>query len=115
MKLVEIKSVNEVTLPGVRVEFVTEGTLLKEVIFRPEGSEDSWSIRPGPAYQESLKVFRRSMFETVERFRLSGTVLGVRVQEDFDTRNEAESKEALTRGMTLDWRKLTAAIRAAVI
>lgn len=92
MKLVQIKTARELKLPGTSVEFVTEGDTLKEIIFRPEGEEESFSIRKGGTYTDEIKVFIRREYEVVERWRLSGTIHGVNVQQDFDKESEALSK-----------------------
>lgn len=92
MKLKEIKTAREFKLPNVRVEFVTEGTALKEIILYPEGSTTSYSLKTGPSYTETVKVFERVMFEQKTVHRIAGTVLGLRVQQDFDDPKEASKR-----------------------
>ena len=91
MKLVEIKAAKGLKLPGIRVEFVTEGTSIKEVILRPEEGETSFLIKAGASYAECLKLFERVQFENKTVHRVKGTLLGLAVQQDFDT-PEAASK-----------------------
>lgn len=91
MKLVQIKTARELKLPGTSVEFVTEGDTLKEIIFRPEGEEESFSVKYGDAYASNLKVFVRREFEIKERQRLSGTMHGVEFSKDFDNVAEADA------------------------
>lgn len=91
MKLVLIKTARELKLPGVHVEFVTEGDVLKELILRPEGEPESYCVRSGETYSSSIKVFIRREFEMKERFRLSGTMHGIKFQQDYDSQGEAES------------------------
>lgn len=90
MKLVKIKTARELKLPGTSVEFVTEGDNLKEVILRPEGEPESFSIKMGHAYSDTVKVFIRREFEVKEQWRLTGTLRGLRVSQDFDTEREAQ-------------------------
>lgn len=91
MKLVQIKTARELKLPGTSVEFVTEGDSLKEVIFRPEGEEETFSIKPGENYASNIKVFVRREYEIVERYRLSGAVHGVNVQQDYVHEHDANT------------------------
>lgn len=91
MKLREIKTARELKLPGIRVEFVTEGTSLKEVILRPEEGDTSYLVKPGASYADCLKAYERIQFETKTVHRVSGTLLGGGFQQDFDT-PEAASK-----------------------
>lgn len=91
MKLVQIKTARELKLPGTSVEFVTEGDTLKEVILRPEGEEDSYSIRHPGSYANNVTVWVRRDFEVVERYRLSGTVHGVNVQQDYVHEHDANT------------------------
>ena len=90
MKLVQIKTARELKLPGTSVEFVTEGDSLKEVILRPEGEPESYSIKVANTYSDSVKVFIRREFEVKEQWRLTGTLRGLKVQQDFDTEKEAQ-------------------------
>lgn len=89
MKLVQIKTARELKLPGTHVEFVTEGDNLIEVILRPEGEEETYSIKKTDAYTANVKVFIRRDFEVVERYRLSGSVHGVNVQQDYVHEHDA--------------------------
>lgn len=97
MKLKAITTAREVVLPGIRVEFVTEGTSLKEMILSPENDDRSYSVRPVDTYSATLKVFQRLEFETKTVYRLKGVFMGLKVHEDHDT----ESK-ALQRRLELD-------------
>ena len=90
MKLVQIKTSRELKLPGTHVEFVTEGDTLKEIIFRPEGEEESYAIRNPGNYSNALNVFSRREFEVKDQWRLTGTLRGLKVQQDFDTEKEAQ-------------------------
>lgn len=92
MKLVQIKTARELKLPGIHVEFVTEGDTLKEVILRPEGEPESYAIRHPGSYSNAINVFVRREFEIKERFRLSGTLFDIKVIQDFDDKGEAERK-----------------------
>lgn len=92
MKLKEIKTAREVLLPGIRVEFVIEGTALKEVILQPEGEEVSYAIKSGENYTSTIKLFERLEYETKTVTRLSGTFMGLKVQEDFDNIGEANRR-----------------------
>lgn len=89
MKLVQIKTARELKLPGTHVEFVTEGDTLKEIIFRPEGEEESYAIRKGGTYTDEIKAFVRREFEVKEVWRLTGTFTGVNVFQDYDDETEA--------------------------
>lgn len=90
MKLVQIKTARELKLPGTHVEFVTEGDALKEIILRPEGEPESYSVKPGTSYSDTVRVFIRREFEVKEQWRLTGTLRGLKVQQDFDTEKEAQ-------------------------
>lgn len=90
MKLVQIKTARELKLPGTYVEFVTEGDALKEIILRPEGEPESYSIKPGTSYSDTVRVFIRREFEVKDQWRLTGTLRGLKVQQDFDTEKEAQ-------------------------
>lgn len=92
MKLVQIKTARELKLPGTHIEFVTEGDSLKEVIFRPEGEEETYSIKPGTSYSDTVRVFLRREYEVKEVHRVTGNFFDVNVSQDFDTPKEASDK-----------------------
>ena len=95
MKLVQINTARELKLPGTSVEFVTEGSALKEVILRPEGEEESYSIKPADTYSGNIRVFIRREYEVVDKWRLTGTLCGFPISKDFDS--EPEAKKGLDK------------------
>jgi len=91
MKLVSIKSVNEIHLPSVRVEFEKENDTIVGVQLTNENG-DAFFIRGAESYARSVKIFRRQDFETKQVHRLQGTVLGIKVSEDFDNEYDASTR-----------------------
>lgn len=89
MKLKQINTAREVVLPGIRVELVTEGTNIKELILSPENDDRSYSVRPADTYSATLKLYQRLEFETKTVYRLKGVFMGLKVHEDHDTESKA--------------------------
>lgn len=85
-----LKEVTKASELGRDVEFVREGTSLKEVIFFIDGKEVR--IRQSDYYH--IKVFVRDVPAPVIRHELCGTVNGVEVAQVFDSEDAArEARE----------------------
>lgn len=91
MKLVSIKSPSEMTLPGVHVALEKENDTVVGILLTNEKG-DTFCIRGAESYSRSIKIFRRQDFETKKVHRLQGTVLGIKVSEDFDEEYDATSR-----------------------
>lgn len=91
MKLVTLKTANEVNLGDVKVEFVKEDTTLKEVILTTKAGE-VFIIKHGESYSSSVRVLRRQEFDTKEVYRLTGSFCGVKVCEDYESEREADRR-----------------------
>lgn len=88
MKLIQIKKASEVELePTISVEFVSEGSSIKEVIIH---ANERYSIRASSNYDSSLKVFRCVTHVSRDRWVVTGKRGPVELRGEYDSREAAD-------------------------
>jgi len=89
--LVSIKSISEVALHGVKVDWTKEDKNIKEIRFR-DSNGGHVVIRAG-TYGDVLKIMIPQPYEEADRYLLSGKLLGLtEVREYFEDKYAAENK-----------------------
>lgn len=92
MNLVSIKALSEVSLTGVRIEWVKEDKGIKEIHVR-DAKGGHLVIKSGPSYSETLKLLVPQPFEEATRWQISGRFLDVAdICEHFEHDYEAREK-----------------------
>ena len=93
MRLVSIKSPNELKLAGINVEFEKEDSTLQGVKLTTEAG-DIFVIRSTESYSRSVKVLKRQDYETVTKHCLKGQVLSIPILEYFEHHHEASARKS---------------------
>lgn len=92
VNFVSVKTLSEIKLEGVTVDWVKEDKTVKEVIVR-DTKGNQIQIKVGATYSDALKILVHQPFEEVNRFVLEGTFLGLSpVEEFFENEWEAKAK-----------------------
>lgn len=92
MNLVSVKSLSEVALHGVKIDWTKEDKTIKEIRLH-DGNGGRVVIKLGESYTNSLKVMVPQPFEEADRYLLAGDLAGLTtVREFFDDKYSAENK-----------------------
>lgn len=90
MKYTDVKSAKDFALPGVSIEYETNGSALEAVHFKT--GDRSFRIRGTDTYSRNVQVQERLEYETSERYVVKGRMHGVSVLEYYPRMSDADKR-----------------------